>query len=106
MPWLWCGIHQHRVGDGGAIMPPHWLRALQHLKQYNPENVDYVAPFALTQDGIAAALGITRPHASLILKRLIGDGLVEKRLVYICGGSRRRQAYVISRSGIMAVRAM
>lgn len=85
---------------------PHWLRALQHLRQYNPAQHDYVAPFALTQDGIAAAIGITRPHMCLVLKKLIEDGFVEKRLVHITGGSRRRQAYVISRDGMGVVRAM
>ena len=59
---------------------PHWLRALQHLKQYSPDNFDYVAPSDLTQDGVAAALDITRPHACQVLQKLVSEGFVEKRL--------------------------
>jgi len=84
---------------------PHWLRALQYLRQYNPENLDFVAPFDLTQDGVAAALGITRPHASLVLNKLIMDGLVESRMLHIKGGRRRRTAYIISPAGVRVVMA-
>ena len=88
-----------------ASAHPHWLRALLHLKQYNPEKCDFVAPFDLTQDGIADALGITRPHASLVLKKLVQDGFAEKRLLHIRGGHRRRHAYVISQTGVKVVLA-
>ena len=84
---------------------PHWLRALQYLHHYNPDELDFVAPFDITQNGIADALGITRPHASLVLKKLITDGFVEQRMLHIKGGRRRRLAYIISPSGIQVVRA-
>jgi DNA-binding MarR family transcriptional regulator len=84
---------------------PHWLRALQYLQHYNPDELDFVAPYDITQNGIADALGITRPHTSLVLKKLITDGFVEQRMLHIKGGRRRRLAYIISPSGIQVVRA-
>ncbi len=84
---------------------PHWLRTLQYLKQHCNGDLDFVAPPELTQDGIAAALGITRPHASLVLKKLVSDGFVEARILHIRGGRRRRTAYILSPSGFQVVRA-
>ena len=85
---------------------PHWFRALQYLHQYNPEKFDFVAPYDLTQDGIATALDISRAHASLVLKKLQEEGFVESRLLHIVGGCRRRTAYVISSQGMQVVGAM
>jgi CRP-like cAMP-binding protein len=79
---------------------PQWVRVLQYLKQYNPERFEFEAPPALTQDGIADAVGITRAHTALVLKRLRDRGLVEERLVHITGGRRRRKAYVPSPLGV------
>ena len=84
---------------------PHWLRALQYLKAHCRGDLEFVSPPELTQDGIAAALGITRPHASLVLKKLVEDGFVEPRLLHIRGRRRRKTAYVISPQGVQAVRA-
>ena len=84
---------------------PHWLRALQYLRQQCRGDLDFVAPQELTQDGIAAALGITRPHASLVLKKLVQDGFVEARLLHIRGGRRRKTAYIISQAGVRVVLA-
>jgi DNA-binding transcriptional regulator GbsR (MarR family) len=78
---------------------------LQYLKEHCNGDLDFVAPPELTQDGISAALGITRPHASLVLKKLVSDGFVEARLVHIRGGRRRRTAYILSPSGYQVVRA-
>ena len=98
--WLYGGVRLRPAA------PPHWLRALQYLHQYNPEKFDFVAPYELTQDGIAAALDITRAHTSLVLKKLQEDGFVEGRLLHIIGGCRRRTAYVISSQGMQVVAAM
>ena len=51
-------------------------------------------PEATTQTGIAAAVGISRAHASLELKRLEGKGLVEvlKRR-HVKNASVQRQVY-------------
>ena len=78
---------------------PHWIRVLQYLSKFNPEQHEYVAPFSLTQDGIAESVGISRAHCSLVLKDLMQRELVEDRLAYIKGGSRRRKVYVVTGRG-------
>ena len=82
---------------------PHWVRVLRCLKDFNPEQHEYVAPFSLTQDGIAEAVGISRAHCSLVLKDLVQRELVEDRLVYVVGGKRRRKVYVVTGRGWYAL---
>lgn len=77
-------------------MTAKWVLVLKYLGGFNPEQHEYVAPISITQDGIAEGVGISRAHVSLVLKDLVGRGLVESRLVYIVGGSRRRKVYVVT----------
>ena len=84
---------------GVMLMTAKRVLVLDYLSKFNPEQHEYVAPFSLTQDGIAEGVGISRAHVSLVLKDLVGRGLVEDRLVYIVGGSRRRKVYVVTGRG-------
>ena len=81
-------------------MSARWVQVLKYLAGFNPEQHEYVAPFSLTQDGIAEGVGISRAHVSLVLKDLVGRGLVEDRLVYVVGGKRRRKVWVVTRRGL------
>ena len=87
-------------------MTAKWVLVLKYLGGFNPEQHEYVAPFSLTQDGIAEGVGISRAHVSLVLKDLVGREFVESRLVHIVNGKRRRIAYVISHQGMQVVAAM
>ena len=78
------------TGENGK---PHWMRILEHLGKYDPDNYIITAPFCLTQDGIGESVGISRAHSSLILKDLYSKGLVEKTLMHTNGSKRRRQIY-------------
>jgi len=82
---------------------PHWVRILDYLRQFDPHHYEHVAPLDLTQNGISDAIGISRPHASLVLNDLITRGLVESKLLYIKGQGRRRLAYFISSIGLGVV---
>lgn len=82
---------------------PHWVRIINYLRQFDPDHYDYVAPMELTQAGISEAVGISRAHACLILNDLIERGLIESKLLYIKGASRRRLAYFISSVGLVVV---
>ena len=82
---------------------PHWIIALRYLRQYEPSHAVYVAPPDLTQDGIAKAIGISRPRATIVINQLVDMGFAEKRLIHIEGGARRKNAYVITSSGVMAI---
>ncbi len=50
-------------------------------------------PADATQDGIAAAIGISRAHVALELKRLKGKRLVEEARAHVNGNGVRRKVY-------------
>ena len=50
-------------------------------------------PVDATQDGIAAALGMSRAHVALELKRLLGKRLVETTKVHVQPDGTRRKVY-------------
>ena len=85
---------------GVMLMTAKWVLVLKYLGGFDPEQHEYVAPFSLTQDGIAEGVGISRAHCSLVLKDLVGRELVESRLVYVVGGKRRRKVWVVTRRGL------
>ena len=52
-----------------------------------------VWPRDATQDGIAAAIGVSRAHVALELKRLRAKRLVEDLKAHVRGAPTRRQVY-------------
>ena len=50
-------------------------------------------PADATQDGIAAAIGISRAHVALEMKRLLGKRLVEGLHAHVNGNGARRKVY-------------
>jgi|GEM_PF-3300652 len=77
-------------------------KILLHLTRYmsytsaDPFNV----PSALNQDGIGDAVGISRPHASLELKRLLRVDRVECWRAHIKGSKHSRLVYSITEEGL------
>ena len=82
------------------MSPPIWFRALDHLAKV-PGNgfTDLTAPRGCNQDGIAAALGITRAHVALNLKKLVKGELVQVQLLHIPGKGRRVKSYQLTMAG-------
>ena len=74
------------------------LLHLSRFKMVNEEEV-YNLPFDLTQDGIAAALGISRAHSSLELKKLRVAGKVKENQVHVIGSGIRRKVYYLEPDG-------
>ena len=70
----------------------------------------YEMPFATTQDGIAEAIGITRRHVCVEMKRLEKKGLVYHliRHAYRKDGLNRRprMCYKLNGSGVLAVQKL
>lgn len=73
-------------------------RVLLHLSRH-PFN-GAAAPYELTQDGVAQAIGRTRAHAAIEIKKLRGEGLVEQHAEHIRGGAVKRQVALLTLSGI------
>ncbi|WP_019177748.1 tetratricopeptide repeat protein [Methanomassiliicoccus luminyensis] len=74
-------------------------RIILHLSQYSKFKDSYDAPFDISQDGIAAALRISRAHAAIELKKLKETGEVVEDLVHIKKGKTKRKVYFVSPAG-------
>ena len=74
-------------------------RIILHLAQYVKYIDSYDAPLDVSQDGIAAALRISRAHAAIELKKLKDSGEVVEKLVHIKRGKTKRKAYFLSSPG-------
>jgi hypothetical protein len=73
---------------------------LIHLNRFDtvyPEK--FHAPFRLTQDGIASAVGISRAHSSLEIKKLIASGSAERMKVHVEGCPNRRYIHALTTEG-------
>lgn len=76
-------------------------RILLHLSTYSGELNYYNAPFFLTQDGIANAIGIGRNNVPRELKTLLSEGLVEAKKARVAGLKNRRTVYNLTSKGLM-----
>jgi len=81
-------------------------RVLVHLAGFARFGDAYECPKEMTQDGIAAALGISRAHTALELKRLRSSGKVEERMAHVEGARTRRKVYVLLPAGQEIARRM
>ncbi|HEY3420346.1 MAG TPA: hypothetical protein VGK23_07325 [Methanomassiliicoccales archaeon] len=78
-------------------------RILIHLDANRGKRNDYSAPFEITQDGVGQALIITRAHASIELKTLLADGMVDEGLHHVAGYPQMRKTYEITAKGSQRV---
>ena len=75
-------------------------RIVLHLAQYSRYREQFECPKEISQSGIAEALGISRAHAALELKKLKEkEEEVEERLAHIKGGKTRRKVYFLTFKG-------
>ena len=81
-------------------------RIVVHLSGFLRHVDAYEVPVEMTQDGIGAALGISRAHAALELKRLREAGKVEERMAHVAGARTRRKVYDLTTSGQELARRM
>lgn len=68
-------------------------RVLLHLSLFARFREEYECPVEVTQKGIARALGLSRSHVALELKKLEAEGGVETRLAHAEGAKSRRKVY-------------
>src|SRR5437016_2427627 len=60
----------------------------------------------MTQDGIAAALALSRAHVALELKRLKTSGRVQERMAHVAHARSRRKVYELTPAGQEVARRM
>src|SRR2546428_6843969 len=81
-------------------------RILVHLSWYLRFSDAFECPKETTRCGSAGALGISRAHAALELKRLKGSVRVEERMAAVAGGRTRRKVYFLTPAGVGVARAL
>ncbi len=81
-------------------------RIVVHLSGFLRHMDAYEVPPEMTQDGIGSALGISRAHVALELKRLRSAGKVEERMAHVATAKTRRKVYVLTPSGQELARRM
>jgi len=81
-------------------------RILVHLSGFLRFAEAYECPAEMTQDGMAAALGLSRAHVALELKRLRTSGKVEERIAHVASAKVRRKVYVPTPAGLELARRM
>jgi len=81
-------------------------RLLVHVAAFSRYTEAFECPPDVTQEGIAGALGISRAHAALELKRLRQGGFVSERIAHVTAGRVRRKVYFPTRAGEDRARAM
>lgn len=81
-------------------------RILVHLSGFLRHADAYEVPREMTQDGIGAALGISRAHVALELKRLRTSGKAEERMAHVANAKTRRKVYALTPSGQEIARRM
>ena len=74
------------------------LHLLPYAGQVDPDS--YIAPLALTQEGVSDALAINRSYISVTLRNLTDENLVEEIKCMVQGGNRRRKVYIPTAMGV------
>src|SRR5205809_766889 len=94
----------------GEAMDRHTVtvneRLLLHLWECSSNREVMDAPFALTQEGIARALGIRVNHVSRAVKALQEQRCVTESTAHVHGESRKRKVYLISHEGLTAAQSL
>ncbi|MFQ6012473.1 MAG: tetratricopeptide repeat protein [Thermoplasmata archaeon] len=68
-------------------------RVVLHLSLFSKHREEFDVPLEVTQQGIAQALGLSRSHIALELKKLLVGGSLENRLAHVQGAKSRRKVY-------------
>lgn len=74
-------------------------KIILHLLSHHRYHQDSAAPEDVTQDGVAAAIGIGRNNVSKFLKDLVNDDLIEVHVKHIKGLQRVRNVYFLTHLG-------
>ena len=81
-------------------------RILVHLSAFERYANEIDGPEEVTQGGIGEALGLSRAHVALEVRRLITAGRLIQRLVHVRGSRHRRKAYFLTGVGDARVAAL
>ncbi len=90
------------MGVGSSFRLTVQERILIHLSEYARFIDNIEVPFAITQEGIAQAIGVVRSAIPRAIKKLISDNKVKEILAHVTGVSRRRKVYHLTTDGLVS----
>ncbi|MFO8109967.1 MAG: tetratricopeptide repeat protein [Thermoplasmata archaeon] len=78
-------------------------RIIIHLYTYHASLTKQGMPYELSQPGIADAIGISRPHLSQEIRKMIQDEptLVKEEVMRVKGLKRKRKVYFLTPKGVL-----
>ncbi len=88
------------IGGGNCIKLTVNERIMLHLRSYYAAKKELEAPQAVTQKGIADAIGIRVTHVPRSVKKLEEEGLIYEGVMHIKGLDKRRKAYFLTEKGM------
>ena len=89
-----------------TISIPVDKRILLHIMEYSKFDNEFEVPFAISQEGIARAIGIRRDNIPRAVKDLKNEGLVIERVARVTGVYRKRKVYFLTDQGFEYIREM
>ncbi len=77
-------------------------RILIHLYPYYKLKSKIEVPYEISQPGIADAVGVSRPHLSQEIRKIVEDetGLIEEDIKRVKGMKRKRKVYFLTPKGV------
>lgn len=83
-------------------------RILIHLQPYFQYRTEDQVPYELSQPGIADAVGVSRPHLSQEIRKVIkaDTGLIEEEIKRVKGLKRKRKVYFLTTKGVREAKVL
>ncbi|MDH4122843.1 MAG: helix-turn-helix domain-containing protein [Thermoplasmata archaeon] len=85
---------------GNILVPSIADRVLLHLSKVRIDRGAEKVPNEISQEGIAAAVGISRSHVPRAVKELISAGYIEESKKHVKDGEKRVKVYLITPRGL------
>jgi tetratricopeptide (TPR) repeat protein/DNA-binding MarR family transcriptional regulator len=81
-------------------------RILLHIMEYSKYENQFEVPFAISQEGIAKAIGIRRDNIPRAMKDLKAAGLVVENVARVEGVYRKRKVYFLTDQGFQFIQEL
>lgn len=75
------------------------MRIVAQLERGDENDDGFTAPYIRCQDGLAEALGVSRAHVAVEVKKLLNQGLIEEKLRHV-NGQYKRKVYYLTDAGL------
>ena len=93
----WAHLHVSQQRSGPVLTVEDWI--MVHLLRYARYAGEFEVPWAMTQYGIAEAVGTGQDHVSRAVRRLVQKGFLSEAKNRVEGVSEKRKVYFLTPEG-------